>query len=189
MGDCTQHQSICQEHEVRGYPTLAYFRNGRKVETYKGARTLDELTDFVNTEKGEAGKDAAEDGKVPEPKAPSPVVKLDKENFDAETKSGVAFVKFFAPWCGHCKRLAPTWEELAKKYEDNAAVTVAHVDCTADGNANKDLCSAHGVNGFPTLNVYKDGVKAEEYNGKRDLAELAKFVDKHLAAEPAKDEL
>merc|ERR1711909_228712 len=88
--DCTQHQSVCQEHEVKGYPTLAYFRNGRKVETYKGARTLAELTDFVNTEKGEAGKEAAEDGKVPEPKAPSPVAKLEKDNFEAETKSGVA---------------------------------------------------------------------------------------------------
>ncbi len=45
--DCTQHQSVCQEQDVRGYPTLHYFRNGRKVETYKGARTLSELK--VNT--------------------------------------------------------------------------------------------------------------------------------------------
>ena len=86
---------------------------------------------------------------------------------------------------------------------------IAHVDCTAADNTNRPLCDAQGVNGFPTLHIYKDGVKvslarvltlsnthinypqAEEYNGKRDLAELEKFVEKHLAAGSAneKDEL
>jgi len=189
--DCTQHQAVCQEHEVRGYPTLAYFRAGSKLETYKGARTLSELKEFVTTTKGEAGKAASQDGKVPEPAAASPVAKLDKDNFEVEVKTGVAFVKFFAPWCGHCKRLAPTWEKLAEKYKDNAEVTIGHVDCTADGNANRELCSSHGVNGFPTLNIYKNGEKAEEYSGKRDLEDLAAFVEKHLAAPAAeaKDEL
>jgi len=184
--DCTQHQAVCQEHEVKGYPTLAYFRAGSKIETYKGARTLSELKEFVTTTKGEAGKPASEDGKVPEAAKASPVTKLEKGNFDEIVKTGVAFVKFFAPWCGHCKRLAPTWEELAKKFEDNDEVTVGHVDCTADDNVNRELCNAHGVNGFPTLNIYKDGVKAEEYSGKRDLAELSAFIEKHLAA-PAKE--
>jgi len=178
--DCTQHQSVCQEHEVKGYPTLHYFRDGRKLETYKGARTLAELKDFVNTEKGEVGKAASEDGKVPEVKV-SPVLKLDKDNFEEETKTGIAFVKFFAPWCGHCKRLAPTWEELAKKYEGKAGVTVAHVDCTAADNANRALCDSNGVNGFPTLLIFNDGTKVEEYNGKRDLADLEAFVEKHVA--------
>ena len=69
-------------------------------------------------------------------------------------------------------------------FPDNAAVTIGHVDCTADGNTNRELCSAHGVNGFPTLNIYKDGQKADEYNGKRDLEDLVAFVEKQLA-EPA----
>jgi thioredoxin domain-containing protein 5 len=193
--DCTQHQAPCQEHEVRGYPTLHYFREGRKLETYKGARTLVELKDFVNTMKGEAAPAGAEDGKVPavpaEKKPELAVVVLDKENFAEKTKVGVSFVKFFAPWCGHCKRLAPTWEELAQKYKDNAAVTIGHVDCTAADNANRALCDSNGVNGFPTLNIYKDGEKAEEYSGKRDLEALVAFVEKHLAVteEVKKDEL
>jgi thioredoxin domain-containing protein 5 len=187
--DCTEHQEVCQEHEVRGYPTLAYFRNGQKLETYKGARSLAELTNFVTAQKANAGKDDTEDGKVPEPQAVSPVAKLDNDNFEEETKSGVAFVKFFAPWCGHCKRLAPTWEELAKKYKDNKGVVIGHVDCTAADNINRPLCDAQGVKGFPTLHIYKDGAKAEEYSGKRGLGELIEFVEKHLAVEVAKDEL
>jgi len=189
--DCTQHQAVCQEHEIKGYPTLAYFRAGRKIETYKGARTLSELKEFVSTTKGEAGKVASDDGKVPEPAKASPVVKMDKDNFAELTKTGIAFVKFFAPWCGHCKRLAPTWEELAKKYEGVDGVTIGHVDCTADDNANRELCSTNGVNGFPTLNIYKDGVKADEYSGKRDLTDFVAYIEKHQAApepEVAKEE-
>jgi len=186
--DCTQHQAVCQEHEVKGYPTLAYFRAGSKMETYKGARTLAELKEFVTTTKGEAGKAASEDGKVPEPAKATAVANLGKDTFAPAVKEGVAFVKFFAPWCGHCKRLAPTWEQLAEKYKDTEGVTVAHVDCTADDNANRELCSSHGVNGFPTLIIFKDGEKAEEYSGKRDLEALQAFIEKHLAA-PAKDEL
>merc|ERR1719342_840415 len=193
--DCTQAQSVCQENEVRGYPTLAYFRNGKKVEAYKGARNLNDLSDFVNTNKDQPEAAATDDGKVPEAaKGPaSPVVKLDKDNFEEKTKTGVAFVKFFAPWCGHCKRLAPTWEQLAQKFETVAGVTIAHVDCTAGDNANRELCNSNGVNGFPTLNIYKDGVKVEEYNGKRDLSQLQEFVEKHLTAKTeekdVKDEL
>jgi len=189
--DCTKHQSVCQEHEVRGYPTLAYFSLGKKVETYKGARTLAELKDFINTMKG-TEKEApagAEDGKVPDSTKPSAaVVALDKDTFPEGTKTGVTFVKFFAPWCGHCKRLAPTWEELAQKYKGNSGVSIAHVDCTAGENVNRALCDGQGVNGFPTLNIYKDGEKVGEYSGKRDLEALSAFVEKHVGA-AEKDEL
>jgi len=193
--DCTQHQAVCQEQEVKGYPTLHYFREGRKLEQYRGARTLAELKDFVVNNKGEASKAATDDGKVPDraEEVVPKVVKLTKDNFDETIKSGMAFVKFFAPWCGHCKKLAPTWEELAGKYTDKEGVLIGHVDCTADENANRALCDAHGVNGFPTLHMFKDGKKVEEYNGRRGLDELVAFVEKFTAEsdgyEVNKDEL
>jgi len=190
--DCTQAQSVCQENEVRGYPTLAYFRNGRKIETYKGARNIADLTDFVNTNKdAAAGAGANDDGKVPDAKKPeekpSAVVRLTKENFAEKTKTGVAFVKFYAPWCGHCKRLAPTWEQLAQAFKDNDNVLIGHVDCTAGDNAHRELCDSNGVNGFPTLNIYKNGEKVDEYNGKRDLAALEEFVESQLSAKMEKE--
>lgn len=50
-------------------------------------------------------------------------------------------------------------------------------------------CLRFQVSGFPTLNIYVDGKKAEEYSGKRELDLLSEFVEKHLAGEKAKDEL
>ena len=56
------------------------------------------------------------------------------KNFDELVlkNQGDTFIKFYAPWCGHCKAMAPAWEELADKYEDDATMTIAHFDATAN---------------------------------------------------------
>merc|ERR1711971_966711 len=125
--DCTQAQSVCQENEVKGYPTLSYFRNGRKVENYKGARNMDDLNN---------------------------------DNFVSQVSGSPHFVMFFAPWCGHCKRLAPVWEELAAQMNKDVEleVTIAKVDCT-EATA---LCSAQDVTGYPTLKFFKNGAEKDD---------------------------
>ena len=88
--------------------------------------------------------------------AAEPVV-LNAENFKTLVNDGSQnlagdngqgwFVKFYAPWCGHCKKLEPTWDEFSEKHSDR--VNVAKIDCTEEGN--RPICSEFGVKGFPTL--------------------------------------
>ncbi|XP_054158254.1 protein disulfide-isomerase A3-like [Oppia nitens] len=84
-------------------------------------------------------------------------------------------VEFFAPWCGHCKRLAPEYESAATALKNNdPPVPLAKVDCTSDGG--KDICSEYGVSGYPTLKIFKGGEFASEYNGPRESDGIVKYM-------------
>ncbi len=114
----------------------------------------------------------------------SAVLDLTPSNFDdVVLKSGKpALVEFFAPWCGHCKNLAPVYEELATGFQHAAAkVSVAKVDA----DEHKSLGKRFGVTGFPTLKWF-DGKsdKPEDYKGGRDLESLTKFITEKTALKP-----
>ena len=108
--------------------------------------------------------------------AASSVLDLIPENFDKVVlqSNKPALVEFFAPWCGHCKKLAPIYDELAQNFEfAKDKVSIAKVDADAE----KDLGRRFGVQGFPTLKWF-DGKsdKPEDYNGGRDLESLSTFI-------------
>ncbi|XP_012495084.1 PREDICTED: thioredoxin domain-containing protein 5 [Propithecus coquereli] len=187
--DCTQHYELCSGNQVRGYPTLLWFRDGEKVDQYKGKRDLESLREYVESQLQRAETGAPEtaapsEAPVPpaEPEADKgTVLALTESNFDDTIAEGITFVKFYAPWCGHCKNLAPTWEELAKKdFPGLAEVKIAEVDCTAERNT----CSKYSVRGYPTLLLFRGGKKVSEHSGGRDLESLHRFV-----LGQAKDEL
>lgn len=55
------------------------------------------------------------------------LVILTDDNFHSKVAKGQSFIKFFAPWCGHCKKIAPVWDELAERYQDDDDVMIAKV--------------------------------------------------------------
>ncbi|KAL7557474.1 hypothetical protein ACA910_002373 [Epithemia clementina (nom. ined.)] len=104
------------------------------------------------------------------------VPSLTPANYDELTGGKTVFIKFFAPWCGHCKKMAPDWEKLAEEWDGNDTGLVAEVDCTTDG---KPLCDANGVRGFPTLK-YGDPTALDDYQGGRSYKDLSKFAADNL---------
>jgi len=92
------------------------------------------------------------------------------------------FIKFYAPWCGHCKNLAPTWEQLGKALEGEAGVEVGTVDCTTS----KATCTKADIRSYPSLKVFYNGEEVKKYQGARDLESLKTFVLQEHAEAVAK---
>lgn len=99
-------------------------------------------------------------------------IELTPDTWQTETVGKTVFVKFFAPWCGHCKAMKPAWDTLMSDFEGSDSVLVADVDCIGDG---KELCNEVGVQGFPTIK-FGNPSNLEDYKGGRDVDSLKKFA-------------
>ncbi|KAJ3063344.1 protein disulfide-isomerase precursor [Podochytrium sp. JEL0797] len=104
---------------------------------------------------------------------PSDVVTLTDKTFSKWVKGeDLALVEFYAPWCGHCKALAPEYEIAATTLlEDN--IKIAKVDCTVE----KDACAEVGVSGYPTLKIVRKGVFSD-FKGERKAPSIISTMQK-----------
>ncbi|KAF4979873.1 hypothetical protein FZEAL_4007 [Fusarium zealandicum] len=99
-------------------------------------------------------------------------VPLTPENFDALVTNSKDpwFIKFYAPWCSHCKAMAPTWEQLAKKMQGK--LNIGEVNCEADHK----LCGEKGVGAFPTI-LFMTGAERAEYKGLRGVGDFVTYAE------------
>ncbi|KAF9468758.1 protein disulfide isomerase [Collybia nuda] len=170
--NCALYGDFCSESGIKGYPTLTMYFNGAPIEKYKGNRHLDDLEIFIKRHV---------DSMAPEPQAirsfntEGEVVNLTPDTFTNHLSKGPMFVKFFAPWCGHCKKLAPVWKQLGRHMQNK--LTIAQVNCDDHGG----LCKLYGVQGYPMLLYLGTGGLRSEYNGSRKLHALKAFSEKASA--------
>ncbi|XP_065165106.1 protein disulfide-isomerase A3 [Atheta coriaria] len=103
------------------------------------------------------------------------VLDLTDADFDSRlAQHDTALVMFYAPWCGHCKRLKPEYAKAAEDLVRNdPPVALVKVDCTEGG---KETCNKHGVSGYPTLKIFRGGEVSQEYSGPREAPGIVKYM-------------
>ena len=172
------HRRIIEFLGLKGekFPTMRIIQMKDDIDKYKAVEGQHDQHDITNEDNLRKFVQDYLDGKVPqhyltedlpEDWNKHPVKYLTGKNFDEVVmdKSKNVLVQFHAPWCGHCKKLAPVWDKLAEtlEAEKKEDVAVAKMDATIN-----ELPHSR-VRSFPTIRLYKKGDDKEqvEYNGER----------------------
>ena len=170
--DCTAgmdgSMSICMQESIHGYPTLRLYKDGDLVEEFHFARTFDRMKAFI--------EEKLFDLSSVEPNSIG-VYNLNDLSFQKfldSQGSSATLVFFHVSWCGHCKELRPIWDDLAIDFlmEESEDIKFAEVNCMEA----LEVCTEEGVEGFPQIYMYKDGVMEDIFQGDRTVEELTNFV-------------
>ena len=101
---------------------------------------------------------------------------VNSETFTCEVleQTKLVLVDFWAEWCGPCKQIVPTLEELAEKYSENLSV------CKVDVDANRELALQYNVRSIPSLLIFKNGEMVDSLIGAVSLEELEDLVTRNF---------
>jgi len=185
--DMTKHESFGRQYDIKGFPTIKLFIKGKPLD-YQGGRTADAMVDYVKREvaaqqnvkssksssdKKDSSSSSSKKSKKSSDDSKAKVFDLTESTFDSLVfdSEDLWLVEFFAPWCGHCKNLAPHWEKAAK--ELGGVAKLGAVDATIYTN----LASKYGVKGYPTIKVFKPGKRdPEDYQGGRTSSDIVTYA-------------
>jgi len=190
--DMDVHQSVGGPYNVRGFPTIKIFGlNKNSPEDFQGGRDANSIVQAamraaqsaVNARlSGRAGSSGGRSsgGGGGGSGSSDDVVELTDSNFEKEVlgTKDMVLVEFFAPWCGHCKNLAPEWAKAATELKGK--VKVAALDATV----HTVMASRFQVQGYPTIKVFPAGAKSfdsvEDFQGGRTARDIVAWaLDKH----------
>ncbi|CAG9857417.1 unnamed protein product [Phyllotreta striolata] len=160
---------VRNQYNITGFPTLLFFQNGAMKFTYEGETKRASLVSFM--------RDPAEPPRrLKEPEwseTDNDVVHLTSTSFDPVIKEEAsALVMFYAPWCGHCKRMKPEYEAAAARMKSEGVPgMLAAVDATKEPS----IASRYSVKGYPTLVYFASGERRFDVNA-RDAAKIVEFM-------------
>lgn len=102
------------------------------------------------------------------------VLVLTDDTIDSAIKQNeIIMIKFYAPWCGHCKRMAPDYEKAAEMLKEKGSkAVIAKLDATVERKAASDW----NIRGYPTVLTFKNGQMIEKYAGPRTAKDIANYV-------------
>ncbi|KAI9143320.1 thioredoxin-like protein [Paraphysoderma sedebokerense] len=172
--DADAHRDLGSKFDVQGFPTIKWFPKGStKPEKYEGGRDLDDFAKFIESKTSVRAKIK---------RVPSNVAVVTEGNFEQivmDPKNNV-LVEFYAPWCGHCKQLAPIYEKVGNVFATEKNCIVAKVDATVQSA----LADKYEIQGYPTIKFFGAGKdkKPEDYNGGRTEEDFVEFLNKKCGA-------
>lgn len=203
--DAHENPSLAQPYGVQGFPTIKFFGMDRtKPLDYNGPRTAQGMSEFVLRElnkvvtarlsgkakpssSSSSSSKKSESGKAKAKTTGGNMIELTEDSFnELVLQSDEPWaVEFYAPWCGHCQRLAPAWKRAASELDGQ--VKFGAVDATV----HQSLAQKYGIRGYPTIKFFQAGVKAksspQDYNGGRtadDIIAAAKEMVVQVVAAP-----
>ncbi|CAH1773742.1 unnamed protein product [Owenia fusiformis] len=182
--DMTQHQSVGGPYNVKGFPTIKIFGSNKKSpQDYNGQRQASSIVDqamsglrsLVNDRlsgKSSGGSSGGSGGGSRSTGSgdPKDVIELTDSNFEklVLNSKDIWLVEFFAPWCGHCKNLAPEWQKAATELKGK--VKLGALDATV----HQQTAGRYGVQGYPTIKMFQGG-EASEYDGGRTASDIVSW--------------